>query len=167
MYETVGDHLYAVPTAEVPLTNFFRDEILAEESLPIHRCAYTPCFRREAGSYGKDVRGLNRLHQFDKVELLKWVHPSQSYGELDRLRDDAERLLRKLELPYRVEVLCTGDMGFAGSRTHDIEVWIPTQDTYREISSVSNCDAFQARRMQARFRPGGGNAAGKPEYVVN
>jgi seryl-tRNA synthetase len=115
MYETTPDHLYAVPTAEVPLTNFFRDEIVEESVLPIYRCAYTPCFRREAGSYGKDVRGLNRLHQFDKVELLKWVHPATSYDELDKLRADAERLLQKLDLPYRVLLMCGGELGFAQS----------------------------------------------------
>jgi seryl-tRNA synthetase len=152
----------AVPTAEVPLTNFFRDEILAEESLPIHRCAYTPCFRREAGSYGKDVRGLNRLHQFDKVELLKWVHPSQSYGELDRLRDDAERLLRKLELPYRVLLMCGGDLGFAQAKKYDLEVWAAGQKRWLEVSSCSNFEAFQARRAQIRYRS---RETGKPELV--
>jgi seryl-tRNA synthetase len=162
MYETVGDHLYAVPTAEVPLTNFFRDEILAEESLPVRRCAYTPCFRREAGSYGKDVRGLNRLHQFDKVELLKWVHPSQSYGELDRLRDDAERLLRKLELPYRVLLMCGGDLGFAQAKKYDLEVWAAGQKRWLEVSSCSNFEAFQARRAQIRYRS---RETGKPELV--
>ena len=127
MYETVVDQLYAVPTAEVPLTNFYRDEIVPEADLPIRRCAYTPCFRREAGSYGKDVRGLNRLHQFDKVELLKWVHPSQSYQELDALRADAENLLQKLELPYRVLLMCGGDLGFAQAKKYDLEVWAAGQ----------------------------------------
>jgi seryl-tRNA synthetase len=162
MYETTPDHLYAVPTAEVPLTNFFRDEIVDEAALPIYRCAYTPCFRREAGSYGKDVRGLNRLHQFDKVELLKWVHPATSYDELDKLRDDAERLLRKLELPYRVLLMCGGDLGFAQSKKYDLEVWSAGQKRWLEVSSCSNFEAFQARRAQIRFR---GKDTGKPELV--
>ncbi len=162
MYETTPDHLYAVPTAEVPLTNFFRDEIVDESALPIRRCAYTPCFRREAGSYGKDVRGLNRLHQFDKVELLKWVHPSTSYEELDKLRADAERLLVKLELPYRVLLMCGGDLGFAQAKKYDLEVWAAGQKKWLEVSSCSNFEAFQARRAQIRFRPAAG---GKPELV--
>ena len=162
MYETTPDHLYAVPTAEVPLTNFFRDEILPEESLPVLRCAYTPCFRREAGSYGKDVRGLNRLHQFDKVELLKWVHPATSYPELDKLRDDAERLLQKLGLPYRVLLMCGGDLGFAQSKKYDIEVWAAGQKRWLEVSSCSNFEAFQARRAQIRYRA---KESGKPELV--
>jgi seryl-tRNA synthetase len=162
MYETTIDKLYAVPTAEVPLTNFFRDEIVDEAALPIRRCAYTPCFRREAGSYGKDVRGLNRLHQFDKVELLKWVHPSQSYDELDKLRDDAERLLRKLELPYRVLLMCGGDLGFAQTKKYDLEVWSAGQKRWLEVSSCSNFEAFQARRAQIRFRV---KETGKPELV--
>ena len=161
MYETV-DKLYAVPTAEVPLTNFFRDEIVDEAMLPIYRCAYTPCFRREAGSYGKDVRGLNRLHQFDKVELLKWVHPATSYDELDKLRDDAERLLRKLDLPYRVLLMCGGDLGFAQSKKYDLEVWSAGQKRWLEVSSCSNFEAFQARRAQIRFRA---KETGKPELV--
>jgi seryl-tRNA synthetase len=152
MYETTPDHLYAVPTAEVPLTNFFRDEIVDEAALPILRCAYTPCFRREAGSYGKDVRGLNRLHQFDKVELLKWVHPASSYDELEKLRGDAERLLEKLELPYRVLSMCGGDLGFAPSKKYDLEVWAAGQKRWLEVSSCSNFEAFQARRAQIRFR---------------
>jgi seryl-tRNA synthetase len=162
MYQTVEDGLYAIPTAETPLTNFFRDEILDEAALPVHRCAYTPCFRREAGSYGKDVRGLNRLHQFDKVELLKWVHPATSYDELDRLRADAERLLQKLGLPYRVLLMCTGDMGFAQAKKFDLEVWAAGQQRWLEVSSCSNFEAFQARRAQIRFRPKDG---GKPELV--
>lgn len=162
MYETTPDHLYAVPTAEVPLTNFFRDEIVEEAALPIYRCAYTPCFRREAGSYGKDVRGLNRLHQFDKVELLKWVHPATSYEELDRLRDDAERLLRLLELPYRVLLMCGGDLGFAQAKKYDLEVWSAGQKRWLEVSSCSNFEAFQARRAQIRFRA---KETGKPELV--
>ncbi len=162
MYETTPDRLYAVPTAEVPLTNFFRDEIVDEAALPIKRCAYTPCFRREAGSYGKDVRGLNRLHQFDKVELLKWVHPTASYDELDKLRDDAERLLRKLELPYRVLLMCGGDLGFAQTKKYDLEVWAAGQKRWLEVSSCSNFEAFQARRAQIRYRA---KETGKPELV--
>jgi len=162
MYETTIDKLYAVPTAEVPLTNFFRDEIVEESALPIYRCAYTPCFRREAGSYGKDVRGLNRLHQFDKVELLKWVHPSTSYEELDKLRGDAERLLQKLGLPYRVLLMCGGDLGFSQSKKYDLEVWSAGQKRWLEVSSCSNFEAFQARRAQIRFRS---QETGKPELV--
>ena len=162
MYETTPDHLYAVPTAETPLTNFFRDEIVEEETLPICRCAYTPCFRREAGSYGKDVRGLNRLHQFDKVELLKWVHPSQSYNELEKLRNDAESLLQKLGLPYRVLLMCGGDMGFAQAKKYDLEVWAAGQKRWLEVSSCSNFESFQARRAQIRFR---NKETGKPELV--
>jgi seryl-tRNA synthetase len=161
MYEAPADGLYAVPTAEVPLTNFFRDEILEEAVLPVRRAAYTPCFRREAGSYGKDVRGLNRLHQFDKVELLKWVHPSQSYAELDALRLDAERLLQKLGLPYRVLLMCGGDLGFSQAKKYDLEVWAGGQKRWLEVSSCSNFEAFQARRAQIRFR----NAEGKTELV--
>lgn len=162
MYETTPDHLYAVPTAEVPLTNFLRDEILDEAALPVCRCAYTPCFRREAGSYGKDVRGLNRLHQFDKVELLKWVHPATSYDELEKLRGDAERLLQKLELPYRVLLMCGGDLGFAQAKKYDLEVWSAGQKRWLEVSSCSNFEAFQARRAQIRFRA---KETGKPELV--
>jgi seryl-tRNA synthetase len=162
MYETTVDHFYAVPTAEVPLTNFFRDEIVEEDALPIYRCAYTPCFRREAGSYGKDVRGLNRLHQFDKVELLKWVHPSSSYEELEKLRGDAERLLRLLELPYRVLSMCGGELGFAQSKKYDLEVWAAGQKRWLAVSSCSNFEAFQARRAQIRFRS---KATGRPELV--
>ena len=162
MYETTPDRLYAVPTAEVPLTNFFRDEILDPASLPVYRCAYTPCFRREAGSYGKDVRGLNRLHQFDKVELLKWVHPSTSYDELEKLRGDAERLLQQLELPYRVLLMCGGDLGFAQAKKYDLEVWAAGQKRWLEVSSCSNFESFQARREQIRFR---NPDTGKPELV--
>ena len=161
MYEAVADGFYAVPTAEVPLTNFFRDEIIDEAALPVKRCAYTPCFRREAGSYGKDVRGLNRLHQFDKVELLKWVHPSTSYGELDALRGDAEALLQKLGLPYRVLLMCGGDLGFSQAKRFDIEVWSAGQKRWLEVSSCSNFETFQARRAQIRFR----GKDGKPELV--
>ena len=162
MYETTPDRLFAVPTAEVPLTNFFRDEIIDETALPVYRCAYTPCFRREAGSYGKDVRGLNRLHQFDKVELLKWVHPSSSYDELEKLRGDAERLLQKLELPYRVLLMCGGDLGFGQAKKYDLEVWAAGQKRWLEVSSCSNFEAFQARRAQIRFR---NKETGKPELV--
>lgn len=162
MYETTVDHLYAVPTAEIPLTNFFRDEILAESDLPVRRCAYTPCFRREAGSYGKDVRGLNRLHQFDKVELLKWVHPARSYEELELLRGDAENLLRQLELPYRVLLMCGGEVGFAQAKKYDLEVWAAGQKRWLEVSSCSNFEAFQARRAQIRFRS---SETGRPELV--
>ncbi|HEY1107263.1 MAG TPA: serine--tRNA ligase, partial [Opitutaceae bacterium] len=162
MYETTPDHLYAVPTAEVPLTNFFRDEIVEESALPIYRCAYTPCFRREAGSYGKDVRGLNRLHQFDKVELLKWVHPSSSYDELEKLRGNAESILQKLGLPYRVLLMCGGDLGFSQSKKYDLEVWAAGQKRWLEVSSCSNFEAFQARRAQIRFRS---KETGKPELV--
>jgi seryl-tRNA synthetase len=162
MYETTPDRLFAVPTAEVPLTNFFRDEILDEDALPIRRCAYTPCFRREAGSYGKDVRGLNRVHQFDKVELLKWVHPSSSYDELDALKADVENLLRKLEIPYRVLLMCGGDLGFAQAKKYDLEVWAAGQKRWLEVSSCSNFEAFQARRAQIRFRS---RESGKAELV--
>jgi seryl-tRNA synthetase len=162
MYESPLDGFYAVPTAEVPLTNFFRDEILPEEMLPICRCAYTPCFRREAGSYGKDVRGLNRLHQFDKVELLKWVHPATSYDELEKLRGDAERLLQKLGLPYRVLLMCGGDLGFSQSKKYDLEVWSAGQQRWLEVSSCSNFESFQARRAQIRYRAKDG---AKPELV--
>ena len=135
MYQTVEDQFYLVPTAETPLTNFFREEIVDESALPIYRCAYTPCFRREAGSYGKDVRGLNRLHQFDKVELLKWVHPSRSYEELESLRAHAESLLQKLALPYRVLLMCGGDLGFAQTKKYDLEVWSAGQKRWLEVSS--------------------------------
>ncbi len=162
MYQTTEDGLYLVPTAETPLTNFFRDEILEESALPVYRCAYTPCFRREAGSYGKDVRGLNRLHQFDKVELLKWVHPSTSYEELESLRAHAEHLLRQLELPYRVLLMCGGDLGFAQAKKYDLEVWSAGQKRWLEVSSCSNFEAFQARRAQIRFRA---KDTGRPELV--
>lgn len=162
MYETTPDKLYAIPTAEVPMTNFYRDEILDEAALPICRCAYSPCFRREAGSYGKDVRGLNRLHQFDKVELLKWVHPSTSYDELDKLRGDAERLLQKLDLPYRVLLMCGGDLGFVQSKKYDLEVWSAGQKRWLEVSSCSCFETFQSRRAQIRFRS---KETGKPELV--
>ena len=138
-----------------------RDEILAAEALPIRLTAHSPCFRSEAGSYGKDTRGMIRQHQFDKVEMVQIVHPDKSYEALEEMMGHAEAILQKLELPYRVMTLCTGDIGFASAKTYDLEVWLPAQNTYREISSCSNCEAFQARRMQARFR----NAQGKPELV--
>ena len=152
---------YLIPTAEVPLTNLVRDEILREADLPLRLTAHTPCFRSEAGAYGKDVRGLIRQHQFDKVELVQIVHPDRSYEALEELTGHAERILQLLELPYRVIALCTGDMGAGSSKTYDLEVWLPAQQTYREISSCSNCEAYQARRMQARFR----NQAGRTELV--
>lgn len=153
--------LYLIPTAEVPLTNFVRDEIVAGDALPMKFTAHSPCFRSEAGSYGRDTRGMIRQHQFDKVEMVQIVHPEQSYAALEEMLGHAETILKKLGLPYRVITLCTGDMGFGAAKTYDIEVWLPAQNTYREISSVSNCEAFQARRMQARFR----NAQGKPELL--
>ena len=162
MYVVERDHLFLIPTAEVSVTNFHRNEILHEKDLPIRYGAYTPCFRREAGSYGKDVRGLNRIHQFDKVELVKFVHPDKSYDELESLRQDAESLLQQLGLPYRVLLMCTGDMGFTQSKKYDLEVRAPGQDRWLEVSSCSNFEAFQARRMNVRFRPANGT---KPEFV--
>jgi seryl-tRNA synthetase len=163
LFKIAGDwDLYLVPTAEVPLTNMYRDEILDGRTLPLKFTAYTPCFRSEAGSYGADVRGLIRQHQFDKVELVKFTAPEQSYDELEALTADAERVLQRLGLAYRTVLLCTGDMGFASAKTYDIEVWLPSQATYREISSCSNTEAFQARRAGIRFRPGG---TGKAAFV--
>ncbi|MDP3651433.1 MAG: serine--tRNA ligase [Rhodoferax sp.] len=161
--EVQPDHtaLYLIPTSEVPLTNFVRDEVLAEATLPIKLTAHTPCFRSEAGSAGRDTRGLIRQHQFDKVEMVQIVHPDTSYETLEAMTGHAEAILQKLGLPYRVMSLCTGDMGFGATKTYDLEVWLPAQNTYREISSVSNCEAFQARRLQARFK----NAQGKNELV--
>jgi seryl-tRNA synthetase len=153
--------LYLIPTAEVPLTNFVRDVVVAEGDLPIKFTGHTPCFRSEAGSAGRDTRGLIRQHQFDKVEMVQIVHPDKSYEALEVMTGHAEAILQKLGLPYRVMSLCTGDMGFGASKTYDLEVWLPAQNTYREISSVSNCEAFQARRLQARFK----NAQGKNELV--
>ncbi|MPN38206.1 Serine--tRNA ligase [bioreactor metagenome] len=153
--------LYLIPTSEVPLTNLVRDVVLQETELPIKLTAHTPCFRSEAGSYGRDTRGMIRQHQFDKVEMVQIVHPDKSYDALEEMTGHAEAILQKLELPYRVVSLCTGDMGFGAAKTYDLEVWLPAQATYREISSVSNCEAFQARRMQARFK----NAQGKNELV--
>ena len=152
---------YLSPTAEVPITNMVRDEIVSLQALPLKYVAHTPCFRSEAGSYGRDTRGLIRQHQFDKVELVHLVHPDQSYDALEELVGHAEKILQLLELPYRVMALCTGDMGFSAAKTYDLEVWLPAQNTYREISSCSNCEAFQARRMQARFR----NENGKPTLL--
>ena len=161
MYHAQVDDFYMIPTAEVPVTNFFRDEILEENALPVKRCGYTPCFRREAGSWGAHVRGLNRLHQFDKVELVKWVHPEKSFDELELLRGDAERLLQKLNLPYRVLLICAGDIGFSHSKQYDLEVWAGGQKRWLEVSSCSNFTDFQARRAGIRFRP----KDGKPEFV--
>ena len=152
---------YLIPTSEVTLTNTVRDEIIPVESLPIKLTAHTPCFRSEAGSYGKDTKGMIRQHQFDKVEMVQIVHPSKSYEALEEMVGHAENILKALELPYRVMSLCTGDMGFGAAKTYDLEVWLPAQNTYREISSVSNCEAFQARRLQARFK----NEQGKMEFV--
>jgi seryl-tRNA synthetase len=163
LFKVAGDwDLYLVPTAEVPLTNLHRGEILDGRDLPLSYTAYTPCFRSEAGSYGQDVRGLIRQHQFDKVELIKFATPEQSYDELEKLTAHAERVLERLELPYRTMLLCTGDLGFASARTYDIEVWLPSQRTYREISSCSNTEAFQARRAGIKFRAGG---TGKSDFV--
>jgi len=163
LFKISGDwDLYLVPTAEVPLTNMHRGEILDGRTLPIRYTAYTPCFRSEAGSYGADVRGLIRQHQFDKVELMVFSDPAQSHNELERLTSNAEEVLTRLKLPYRTVLLCTGDMGFASAKTYDIEVWLPGQDTYREISSCSNTEAFQARRASIKYRPDG---TGKAEFV--
>ncbi|MDQ3057905.1 MAG: serine--tRNA ligase [Pseudomonadota bacterium] len=160
-HEAESTALYLIPTSEVPLTNFVRDEIVAEAQLPLKFTAHTPCFRSEAGSYGRDTRGMIRQHQFDKVEMVQIVHPEKSYEALEAMTGHAEVILQKLGLPYRVMLLCSGDMGFGATKTYDLEVWLPAQNTYREISSVSNCEAFQARRLQARFK----NAQGKNEFV--
>ena len=161
LFKIEGRDLFLIPTAEVPVTNFVRDQIVALDQLPLKFVCHTPCFRSEAGSYGKDTRGMIRQHQFDKVELVQIVRPEDSYRCHEELTAHAETILKMLELPYRTVVLCTGDMGFSSSKTYDIEVWLPAQDTYREISSCSNFEAFQARRMRARFR----NEKGKPELV--
>ena len=158
---TESQSLYLIPTSEVTLTNVVRDEILAESDLPMKLTAHTPCFRSEAGSAGRDTRGLIRQHQFDKVEMVQIVHPEKSYEALEEMTGHAEAILQKLGLPYRVMLLCSGDMGFGATKTYDLEVWVPAQSTYREISSCSNCEAFQARRLQARFK----NAQGKNELV--
>ena len=159
--EGESESLYLIPTAEVTLTNFVRDEIINADQLPMRLVAHSPCFRSEAGSYGRDTRGMIRQHQFDKVEMVQIAHPEHSYEQLEEMCSHAENILKKLGLPYRVITLCTGDMGFGSAKTYDLEVWLPAQNTYREISSVSNCETFQARRMQARFR----NAQGKPELL--
>lgn len=161
MYTVPRDGFFAIPTAEVPVTNFHRDEIIEAAQLPVKYCGYTPCWRREAGSYGKDVRGLNRLHQFDKVELVKLVHPDTSANELELLREDAERLLQALELPYRTLLMCTGDMGFTQTKKYDLEVWSPGQQRWLEVSSCSNFEGFQARRMMIRYR----DEDGKPKIL--
>jgi seryl-tRNA synthetase len=158
--DDLGD-FYLIPTAEVPVTNLVRDEIVALEKLPLKFVCHSPCFRSEAGSYGRDTKGLIRQHQFDKVELVQIAHPDKSYECLDQLTGHAETILRRLDLPFRTVTLCTGDMGFGSAKTYDIEVWLPGQQAYREISSCSNFESFQARRMQARFR----NEKGRPELV--
>ncbi len=158
---TDAEKLYLIPTAEVPVTNLLRDEIVAAEALPLRFVAHTPCFRSEAGSYGRDTRGMIRQHQFDKVELVQMVRPEDSYAALESLTAHAETILQKLGLPYRKMALCSGDMGFSAAKTYDLEVWLPAQNTYREISSCSNFEAFQSRRMQARYRVG----QGKPELL--
>ncbi|MDK2958262.1 MAG: seryl-tRNA synthetase [Synergistaceae bacterium] len=162
LYKCENDDLWLIPTAEVPLTNLHAEEILDEGRLPLYYTAYTPCFRREAGAYGRDVRGMLRQHQFDKVEMVKISLPETSYDELEKLTDNAEEVLRALGIPHRTICLCTGDMGFGASKTYDVEVWLPSQHKYREISSCSNCEDFQARRMNTRFRPADG---GKPRFV--
>ena len=161
LFKVDGRDLYLIPTAEYPVTNFVRDEIIPLEKLPLKYVCHSPCFRSEAGSAGEDTRGMIRNHQFDKVELVQLIHPSRSYAALEELTGHAESILKRLELPYRVVTLCTGDMGFSSAKTYDIEVWLPSQNAYREISSCSNFEAFQARRMQARFRA----ENGKPELV--
>lgn len=158
---TDGGKLYLIPTAEVPVTNMVRDQVLPGDSLPLKYVCHSPCFRSEAGSYGKDTRGMIRQHQFDKVELVQMVRPEKSYEGLEELTAHAESILKRLELPFRTVLLCTGDMGFSAAKTYDIEVWLPGQNTYREISSCSNFEAFQARRMQARFK----NEKGKNELL--
>lgn len=162
LYRVADDDLWLIPTAEVPLTNLHGGEILEESDLPIYYTAYTPCFRKEAGSHGRDVRGIMRQHQFEKVEMVKLSTPDRSYEELEKLTANAEEVLQLLKLPYRVITLCTGDMGFGSSKTYDVEVWLPSQSRYREISSCSNCEDFQARRMNTRYRPSDG---GKPRFV--
>ena len=157
----LNNGMYLIPTAEVPVTNIVRDEIIEADLLPIKLCAHTPCFRSEAGSYGKDTRGMIRQHQFDKVELVQFVRPEDSYAALDELTGHAEAILKKLDLPYRVVALCSGDLGFSSAKTYDLEVWLPGQSTYREISSCSNFESFQARRMQARYR----GEKNKPEFI--
>ena len=162
LFKVEGTDYYLIPTAEVPVTNIHQDEVLEEEALPLYYTAYTPCFRKEAGSYGKDTRGLIRQHQFNKVELVKFTKPENSYDELGKLLSDAEEVLKRLKLPYRVVNLCTGDLGFSASKTYDIEVWLPGQNTFKEISSCSNFEDFQARRAKIRYRVSGKS---KTEYV--
>jgi seryl-tRNA synthetase len=162
MYRTRDEVLYLIPTAEVPVTNIYREETLREDELPIYLTAYTPCFRREAGSYGRDIRGLIRQHQFNKVEMVKFCHPDNSYDELEKLTSDAEEVLQRLNLPYRVVALATGDLSFAAAKCYDLEVWIPSYQEYKEISSCSNFTDFQARRAGIRFKPSG---KGKSSYV--
>lgn len=162
LFRIPDPELFLVPTAEVPLTNIHRGEILSGEDLPLFYVAYTPCFRREAGSYGQDVRGLIRLHQFNKVELVKLTEPKNSYQELEKMVQDAEEVLRQLQIPYRIVELCAGDLGFAAAKTYDLEVWLPGQGTYREISSCSNCEDFQARRAGIRYRS---DKKGRPAFV--
>ena len=162
LYKCVDDDLWLIPTAEVPLTNLHSGEILNETDLPKYYCAFTPCFRREAGSYGRDMRGMLRQHQFDKVEMVMISTPDKSYDELEKMTSYAEKILQLLGIPYRVICLCTGDMGFGAAKTYDIEVWLPSQNCYREISSCSNCEDFQARRMGTKYRPAGG---AKPRFV--
>ena len=161
LFKIEGMDYYLIPTAEVPVTNIYRDEILEEEKLPVYLVAYSPCFRAEAGSYGKDTRGLIRQHQFNKVEMVKFSKPETSYDELEKLTGNAEEVLKRLGIPFRTVCLCTADLGFSSAKTYDVEAWLPGQNTYREISSCSNCEAFQARRMQARFR----NENGKTELL--
>lgn len=165
LFRLRDEDYFLIPTAEVPVTNLHREEILTGDSLPVRYTAYTPCFRREAGSYGKDTRGLIRLHQFNKVELVSLTTPDHSYEELERLTGHAESILQGLKLPYRVITLCTGDMGFSAAKTYDIEVWLPSQQQYREISSCSNFEAFQARRANIKYRPTGGKKDAKSDFV--
>ena len=166
LFKTKDEGLYMIPTAEVPLTNLHREEILPAGALPLSYVAYTPCFRREAGSYGKDTRGLMRQHQFDKVELVKLTEPERSYAALDEMTVHAERVLQRLGLPYRTVTLCTADLGFAAAKTYDIEIWVPSQGAYREVSSISNCEAFQARRAGIKYRPAP-NAATRFVHTLN
>jgi len=165
LFRLRDEEYFLIPTAEVPVTNLHREEILSADCLPLRYTAYTPCFRREAGSYGKDTRGLIRLHQFNKVELVAFTTPDRSYEELERLTSHAESILQGLNLPYRVITLCTGDMGFSAAKTYDIEVWLPSQQQYREISSCSNFESFQARRASIKYRPTGGKKEAKTDFV--
>jgi seryl-tRNA synthetase len=162
MYHCVEDDLFPIPTAEVPITNFYRDEILKEDDLPVKFVGYSACFRREAGSYGKETKGFLRVHQFNKVEMVKFVKPEDSYDELEKLVNDAEEILKELKIPYRVMMLCTGDLSFSAAKCYDIEVWAPVEKKYLEASSCSNFESFQARRANIRFRRKEG---GKPEFV--